>query len=160
MDSVINVQEPFMYHIWPIIVVLILLTVLGIIILAGYYRKKTKPVQTVEKPVERKFYTMQERSALKNKYLGLLTSLEARFRNGEIERRPAYQELSALVRSFLKERSGVDVTNCTLEQIKEMHVPVITPLIANYYEPEFALETDDDLLDSIINAKRIIERWN
>lgn len=161
MNSSVNIQPPFMYHIWPILVALLVLLALGVFILLRYFRNKQEKTQpVVQKPIERKFISDQDKQEIRTRYLALLEELNRKLKAGEILPRPAYQQLSAYVRDFVKEISGVDVTKSTLKQIRNMNVPVITPLITNYYEPEFALETDDDVHEAILNAGRIIERWN
>ena len=88
-----------------------------------------------------------------------LSDLERRLRGGEITFRPAYQELSVTIRDFVKDISGIDLTKCTLSELKLKNVPVVSSLIETYYEPEFAVETDDDVYKAIFDARTVIERW-
>lgn len=160
MESTVNLQEPFMYHLWPLLVLIILLFALGAILFVLNYKKTEKKI--VEKPVfdQPKPVLRLDKAAIKAKYVNYLIDLYNKVHAGQMDTKAAYQELSMLVRDFVKEVSGLDVTTSTLQEIRGKNIPVIEQLISEYYEPEFAFETDDDAKSAINNAKRIIEKWN
>ena len=158
MDSVVNLKDPFTYPVWPILLLLLGAIAVGITYLLIRRKKEAPPVEVPPEPQQPRF-NYNQKTELKAKYVNILYLIEQAFRNGEISAREAYQRLSVAIRDFLKEISGVDVTKCTLMEMRSMRVPIITQLIEGYYEPEFAVETDDDVIMSITSAKKVIERW-
>ncbi len=150
-----------MYALWPLIVLLVSLFLLGIVIFIlsfkkGTHKKAPKPV--VQPVAQRPMFL--DKGGIKRKYIGLLNELLGKVNTSLVDNKSAYQELSVYTRDFIKEVSGLDVTTSTLADIKKMNIPVIARIIDEYYEPEFAVETDDDARTAILNAKRIIEQWN
>ena len=149
VESSVKLNGLFMYSTLPIWLAALALIILGIIILVSIFSRKGEPaprkaiVQRPGVPVG------AERMRVRARYLDMLKNLENRLREGEIGFRPAYQELSKILRDFVKEISGLDITKCTLSQIREKNIPVLTGLIEAFYEPEFAVETDDDVFDAL-----------
>lgn len=150
-----------MYHLWPLILLLILLFAVGLVIFLKSIKKtapkqQVKPVNTVPQFVP----NILDKAGIKRKYLEVIDKLYTGVESKQINTKDAFQELSAIIRDFIKEVSGVDVTKCTLSEIKKRNIPKIANIISEYYEPEFAFETDDDSLKAIKKAKKVIEQWN
>lgn len=76
-----------------------------------------------------------------------------------MEPRKGYQLLSRLVRNFVKEYANVDVTTKTLAEIRSMGFPVLTALVEEYYAPEFSLDEEGNVLESIDKTIKAIKSW-
>lgn len=97
--------------------------------------------------------TMQER------YESELKTLSKNIKKGTMEPRKGYQLLSRLVRNFVKEYANVDVTTKTLAEIRSMGFPVLTALVEEYYAPEFSLDEEGNVLESIDKTIKAIKSW-
>ena len=160
MNSQVNPYGPIMYSGLPIVITLLLVLVLGIITIVLLVRGKKDDTDRTGSPMLRQHWiTESDKGRVRTLYLGKLSDLENRLRSGEIKFRPAYQELSVTIRDFVKDISGIDLTQSTLSELKLKNVPVVSSLIETYYEPEFAVETDDDVFKAINDARMVIGRW-
>ena len=83
-------------------------------------------------------------AGIRQRYLQELYSLETRFREGQINVRQTYQDLSRMIREFVFEMTGIRAGQCTLSDIRRLHMPALTRLMQEYYVPEFA-DYDDSL---------------
>lgn len=159
METSVNLQSPFSYSIWPIVlmgVVFIFLTILIVLLVVKRKKKredkKTEPIQPV--PVKR------DEMDVKKEYLNMIETIERKYQNGELSERNCYQELSRCVREFVYAITGVKVTTYTLTEIRKSKMPGLEKLISEYYHPEFAKETRDEVEQAITEAKRVIKTWN
>ncbi|MCQ2505368.1 MAG: hypothetical protein MJ103_09045 [Saccharofermentans sp.] len=118
-------------------------------------KKKKKP--EAPKPYVRK-RSIQE---IKSDYLKQIDAIERKYKNNEIDDREAYLELSTVVRSFVQEMTGIKAVNLTLSEIKELGLPKLADLIAEFYRPEFAYESDGtDTVRHIADARTVVTQWN
>ena len=101
-----------------------------------------------------------EKNELRIKYYKLLEELLQKVQGEHISLRHCYQKLSKYVREFVADLSGVKVNKCTLNDIKQMNMPVLASLIEEFYEVEFAKVSVGDAEAAIAKTKRIIETWN
>ena len=104
--------------------------------------------------------TYTDSNMIKNKYLNMLDELDNKLDTKKISSRKAYQELSILIRSFVKEVTGIDVTTCVLSDIERMNMPIIYDLVKEYYSPEFARISIGNIRSSISKTRGVIYRWN
>lgn len=158
----IQLQDPFSYAIWPVIVLglLVLYTVVAFLtlhFLGKPHKEKQVKKQDFEKTTESK---SSDKNAVKKMYMDKLNALEKSFANGDMEIRQAYQMLSQIMREFAYEMTGEPVHKLTLSDMKELNMPVLEELIAGYYSPEFANHSEGDVLAAITKAKRVVEEWN
>ena len=102
MESSVKLNGIFMYSTLPIWLAALALITLGVIILVSIFSKKGEPVQRRVAAVRPRVPIGTDRMRVKSRYLGLLKDLEYRLREGGIEFRPAYQELSKILRDFVK----------------------------------------------------------
>jgi hypothetical protein len=73
-------------------------------------------------------------------HLDRLDLIEARVRDGSLDLRTAFQQLSATARSFVHEVSDVPATYLTLSELRAAEVPVVVAALDLIYPPEFAPE--------------------
>lgn len=152
MQTGVELQEPFSYSLIPIILLFLILFLPFIIRLFKKYFIKNNSNYVVN--------NYSDLNVIKLKYLNKLDELERMLDSNDITNRKAFQELSLLIRSFIKEISGLDVTTCVLSDIRKMNIPVVYELIEEYYSPEFAKISKGNIRSSISKTRGVIYRWN
>ncbi len=154
MQVTVELQELFSYA--PIIVFGLLSIGIGMIII--FWPKK----RTHKKDKVPQVTVVPEKSlaTIKEKYDKLLKDTETARFDEKISDRQAYQKLSEVVRDFVFEATGIRVQNYTLEEIKEAKLPKLYRLIKECYVPEFALEDNSNVYNSIKKARKVIKEWN
>lgn len=162
MPISVNLQDMFSYSLLLTLglglLVILPLVFLLIMKLKGFKlpkrKKKAKPVQP--KPISKR-----ASDQIKTHYLNLINEIENKYKEGSIDDREAYIQLSSAVRGFVQEMTGVRAMNLTLHEISGLGMPSLHNLIAEFYRPEFSFENDDaDTPRSIINARTVVEKWN
>ena len=162
MVTSVELRGPFEYSFWLSIIYMALLIValaaLGFIAYKLYKQFKAGSTNADNKQV---VYSPSDK--LKNKYINRIQDVLTRYNNGQIDKRTGYQELSAHIRGFVHEATGINVENYTASQIKVMNIPYLDALMEEYYVPEFAEEERalDKRLDQSCNtAMGVIKQWN
>lgn len=155
MQITVKLQDMFSYS--PIMVFVYIILVIIFVVVFWPRKKKEPKKQEIPKAKVIPTTTIMD---LKNKYIKILTDIEMRHSENKITDRVAYQELSALVRNFVFEVTGIKVQNYTLEDIKKANLPKLYELIAECYVPEFAAENNSNVQDSIKRARKVIGEWN
>lgn len=151
MQTGTELQAPFSYSLIPIILLFVVLFLPLIIrLLKKYWPRNNNMV----------INTYTDSNMVKTKYLNMLDELDNKLDTKKISSRKAYQELSILIRSFVKEVTGIDVTTCVLSDIERMNMPVIYDLVKEYYSPEFARISIGNIRSSISKTRGVIYRWN
>lgn len=151
MQTGTELQAPFSYSLLPIILLFVALFLPLIIrLLKKYWPRNNDMV----------INTYTDSNMIKNKYLNMLDELDNKLDTKKISSRKAYQELSILIRSFVKEVTGIDVTTCVLSDIERMNMPIIYDLVKEYYSPEFARISIGNIRSSISKTRGVIYRWN
>ena len=150
----VELQEQFSY--WPVILWIIvgLAGTLLILFLRFKFNPKKKPFP---KP---KAIAPQSLAALKEKYNRALNGIESARLEEQISDRQAFQALSKIVRDFVFEATGIKVQNYTLSEIQTANLPRLYELIPGCYIPEFAVEANANIYDTIMKARKVISEWN
>ena len=123
------------------------------ILLYVILKPKEKNLPTIIKPPVKNLFE------IKGRYRQQLSLLEQDFKNNKITKRKAYQNLSMLIRSFIFEVTQIKVQNYSLQEIIKVNIPSLTALVEEYYHPEFAKESKEELQESIIKTREVIEKW-
>lgn len=159
MPTSISLQGNFIYGITPLII-------LGLIVFSPLILKirnkriekrkrkeeaKTSVNQNVYKPVP---------LSVKQAYVKKLKKIENDYKKSNIDSRNGYQLLSAIIRQFVLEYKGIDVSTKTLAEIKRMDIPDLEKLMEEYYEPEFSQDSKRHLEYSVEKTIEAIEKWN
>jgi hypothetical protein len=154
----VELEDPISYMvIWLILGILF---VAAVLFLQIFFRKKfgdklKRPKKIkIKKPKPK---TMQE---IRSNYLGKLGAIEGKLRGGQISIRQAYQEMSACIRGFIFEATGIPVEKYTLSEIRKVNIPALTQLVEEYYEPEFARFTYADVNQSLYKTRKVLELWH
>ncbi len=160
MDTSVRLQDMFSHSKIPMLIVLGMITAILLFIVISLLIKRLKKLRNNKrKPVvmEKKPVNVME---VKQNYLNRLMMIEVSYQRGECTVRSAYQNMSAIIRGFVEELTGIKVQNCTLQDIKFLHMPVLEELMEEYYSPEFAKKSEGDVMASIKRTRGAIERWN
>jgi len=160
LDFSVDLQDPFSYKLLPIIIlVCVIVAAIIALIVIEYINRKKRGVKKVkeEKPVVFKPKNKQE---LQREYLAKIDHVEAQYKSGNMDVRTAHQELSAIVRMFVHELTGINAQNFSLMELKAHGIVKVSDLIEEFYAPEFALRAEKDTMNSIRDARTVILTWS
>ena len=157
MKVSVDLQEPISYmSLWMVIAVALVLIIIAaqIIFRVQFKGRLRKPKKPKIKKVPLK--TLEE---IKSKYIKVLYNIEISARNSQTSVRESYQRVSGCIRDFVFEATGIPVDKYSLSEIRKLKMPILTQLVTEYYEPEFARETYSDIFSSIFKTRRVLESW-
>ena len=155
MDSTVKLHAPYSYPWWPVAVAGAVVLLLGIALaIWNYASKKNGRKEKKKVPGER------ERNLIRFRYLKMIEEISTKYKSGEYIERECYEKLSICVREFVKEATGINVTACTLSDIRKLQMPSLEKLIEEYYFPEFSDKTGFNADEAIDEAKRVVTSWN
>ena len=149
-----QLQSPFSYAIWPIYIVAALLLACGV----GWFLLcllRKVPKKVTSNPV----LIHKDTKSIKSKYINLCNELSSGLNSKHISLRQGYQRLNELIRFFVFEITGIKMQNCTLSDIKQMNMPILSALVEEYYKPEFEEISMGDISSSLQKTKEVIELW-
>ena len=158
MKTSVTLQEPFSYSVIPIFIIGALVALYGLYLIISVLRKQPKKKPAKQMP--KKIISAADIRTIKGKYLTELEHIKQALWTQQISTRDAYQKMSLCIRHFVYEVTGIQVQNCTLEDIRQLHMPNLEALIAEYYAPEFSMTSMSDSAASLERTKRVIELWN
>ena len=156
MESSVELQSPFSYAVWPIVVAGCIAAVAILFFLILKYIRFRKIKKNTPKIVVRPALDI---NAIKRKYLTELAGIDRDFNMGKEDIRGAYQRMSQCIRQFVHAVTGIRVQNYTLQDIKRLNMPMLYALVAEYYAPEFARKSEGDVRNSLDKTRSLIERW-
>lgn len=163
MQTSVELQDPFSYALWPIIVMVVVF-VAGVtaLVLFYYFKVLKKPARKVPKIKEAPPVVVKKRNPMEIRldYLSRIDVVQRKYENNQIDARIAHQELSAIVRLFVNEMTGINIQTFSLSELKSTRFVSVTNLIEEFYAPEFALRADKDTRNSIEDARKVIQAWN
>ena len=79
--------------------------------------------------------------------------------HSKIDIRESYQQLSMVMRIFVTEISGKDVTSLTLAELRTPELDNLAKLIEKWYSPEFAMKTRANFMNDAGQAKQVVKSW-
>ena len=100
---------------------------------------------------------------VKNQYIGRVQALLNNYTQNKVDKREGYQQLSALIREFVHEVTGINVENFTIKEVKAFGIKKLDVLMEEYYVPEFAEDEkakDRDFAESCNKAVGVIKAWS
>lgn len=155
MQTSVNLQDPFSYSIYIILIVAVLAISIFVYLIIALLKKKL-PIDEVQiKKVEPKNVEY-----IKQNYIKRLNEIEYKLKNNKISIRSAYQSMSMLIRYFVYEVTNIKVQNYTLRDIEKLNMPILYELIQEYYAPEFAEHSLGNIQVSLERTRKVIEKWN
>ena len=165
MVTSVKLQAPFEYS-WLVNLATIFLGIITILVLI-YAAKKLLELRKkaiVQRPRFRKIHLTPENLArMKQDYIGRVSGLLGGYLSGNITKRDGYQKLSAVIRSFVHEVTGINVESFTVAEVKAMGIRKLDELMEEYYVPEFAEDDkagDKDFAASCRVAMGVIKSWS
>ncbi|HAT02807.1 MAG TPA: hypothetical protein DCS54_05985 [Oribacterium sp.] len=164
MEFSVDLQDPFLFPpIWIVCAILFAVAAIATVFLLYHFLRGKV---SLENPLEGlhdlhiRPVSASHLSRLKTQYQKKLQHLSDRQKTGKVSERKAYQEMSRLIRDFVKDATGIQVTTCTYTDIKALNLPALTKLLHTYYEPEFAERSNANFEKSLKDTLEIIKKWN
>ena len=158
MPITVELQDMFSYSVLPIVLAIVLAVMAGIIGITVFLLKKKakKPEEAMLAPVAKPVSSNQ----VKEKYYAIMNDLETKCRSGKVSNRKAYQELSRIVRHFVYEMTGIKVHHNTLDELKKLNMSTLCAVIEECYAPEFSMDKNGNIYDTMNKARKVIKEWH
>jgi len=157
MESSVELQAPMAFlQIWAWLAAIL---IIGAVFLQIFFRVRRARAGQVPRKIRIRKPPAKMLPEIKERYLRELFDVEGALGREEITVRQAFQTLSAIIRNFVFEVTGIRVQNYTLYEIRQLNMPRLTKLIEEYYAPEFARSTRMKGFASIKRTRGVITRW-
>lgn len=106
--------------------------------------------------------TGQRLMTARERHLAELHRIGQQVHAGSLPERVAYQEMSATVRSFVTEASGLPARTMSLADLRAAGVAPLADAVELMYPPEFAptAEPTEPLDATLARAQELVARWN
>ena len=139
---------------WVILAVLCILVI--IVLIVG----TLKITRAIEKRIAYR-HRPSDVETLKAEFLRAVNDIADRHDEGELEARDGHHELTGVMRRFVRRTTGHDVTSQDLATLlADQRTRAVGELIADLYEPDFAMSSDRDLRESVRRAREVIRSWS
>lgn len=92
-------------------------------------------------------------------HLAEIADVEARAAAGAVDVRTAHTELSAIVRRFVSERTGIPADRMHVGELQRVGLPLVPELLAVFYPVQFAEESGGDTAMAVAMARSVVEHW-
>jgi hypothetical protein len=107
-------------------------------------------------------------SGLKKDYLRRIDAVAADAAAGRLSERVSHQELSLLIRSFVRDMAGIDAPRMTLAELREQDFPSAALAVGSFYPAEFGPEPRDTeprqaghpVEAAAETAREVVRTWN
>ena len=161
MSTSVSLQEPFSYSLNLLLALGAAVLLPLIILLIVKLIMRGKAIAPKKKEKEQPAPPPIDKDRVRNKYLGIIDTIEKKYDSKELDDRAAYLELSGAVRNFVHDYTGANTQNMTLNEIGELGMPSLFYLIKEFYKPEFAFDSGEpDVKKSIDTARKVVMTWN
>ena len=157
MKISVDLQDALSYM--PVWIILGLILAAGAVVAFIVVWRRLREKLRAEKKIKVKKVRPESLPRIKAKYLSMLDKTAWEYNSRVIDTRAAYQRMSRTIRLFVNKVTGVKVQHCTLSEIRNLGLPMLTSLVAEYYEPEFARDAQADANYSIQRTRGVIEQW-
>ena len=143
---------------WLILAIaLVVLIVAFYVLLPRIVRRLTKPRVTVPPPVPpRRLTPMQSAKQVAFDRIG---AVEAAVAAGTTDVRDAHIELSAILREFATETTGIDARTMTLTELRASKLEAIATVVATYYPIAFGVPEHSRLAGAADRAREVLAAW-
>ncbi|KAB1643594.1 hypothetical protein [Gulosibacter chungangensis] len=88
-----------------------------------------------------------------------VADIETATMNGSLDSRSAHEQLSAVVREFIAESTGIPADHMTLSDLQRTELRGTTRAVAQFYPGVFGAEPEQDLAKSIHMAREVLSGW-
>lgn len=150
-----EIIDPPQYSIaWVILAVLCVLVIIALVV------GTLKITRAIEKRIAYRSRP-SDLESLKAEFLRAVNELADRHEAEELGAREGHHELNGVMRRFVKRTTGHDVTSQDLATLRaDQRTRAVGELIADLYEPDFALASDRELRESVRRAREVIREWS
>jgi hypothetical protein len=98
--------------------------------------------------------------ALKTAYLERINDVDQAAAAGRLEARPAHQQISLLLRQFVRDATGVDATRMTHQDLARHPLPVAADVVEALYPAEFGPGPLPSVTASAAKASAAVRAWS
>jgi hypothetical protein len=99
-------------------------------------------------------------AGLKAAYLQRIDDVEKDAAAGQRSARDSHQEISLLLRKFVRDATGVDAPRMTHADLAEHPLPAAASAVGQLYPAEFGPEPLPSVAGSAAAARRAVQSWN
>lgn len=139
---------------WVILAVLCLLVITALVV------GTLKITRAIEKRIAYRSRP-DDVDALKAEFLRAVNDIADRHEAGDLEARAGHHELTGVMRRFVRRTTGHDVTSQDMATLTaDPRTRAVGTLIADLYEPDFALASGAVLTESVRRAREVIRGWS
>lgn len=128
---------------------LVALWYLGLVVLA-----RTGPPQYEPAPLP-----AVEMQTLRERCLHAIDDIERQVHEGTMERRTAYERLSAIIRDFIGDATGLPLDRMTLSDVRASGLPRLPRLLEVIYPLEFGPADPSDPTATLRAARELVATW-
>ena len=86
-----------------------------------------------------------------------IAEIERRYRSGELDTRAAHGQMSAEVRGFVQEMTGLQAQSMVYDELRRRGRPELAELIREYYGPEFSYISETDAVQAIEKGRALVQ---
>ena len=166
MVTTVKLQHPFEYSWWVTLIAVVLgaiaLTAIVFFLIKAF--KALRKKKNAPRPAATKIAMSPDMIyRVKTQYIGRVQALLNNYTQNKVDKREGYQQLSALIREFVHEVTGINVENFTIKEVKAFGIKKLDVLMEEYYVPEFAEDEkakDRDFAESCNKAVGVIKAWS
>lgn len=65
-----------------------------------------------------------------------------------------------MIRHFVYEMTGIKVHYNTLDEIRKLNMPTLFAMIEECYVPEFSVDKNGNIYDTMNKARMVIKEWH
>jgi hypothetical protein len=98
--------------------------------------------------------------SLRRDYLRRIDAVAADAEAGRLSARASHQELSLLIRSFVRDISGIDAPRMTLAELRAQGIPTAAEAIGSLYPAEFSRDPRESVAVTAETAREVVRTWN
>lgn len=88
-----------------------------------------------------------------------VAQIEAEAKRGSLDSRSAHERLSAVVREYIANATGIPADRMTLSDLQRTELTGTTRAVAQFYPGVFNAEAEQDLAKSIRLAREVLSGW-
>ncbi|MGN7200033.1 hypothetical protein [Arthrobacter sp. SAFR-044] len=134
-----------------------------LVLVAGWYvfvLATTRPAPRTKPGSAGSRSALTELPALKAAYLQRIHDVDREAAAGNIEARAAHQEISLLLRAFVRDATGVDATRMTHQDLARHPLPAAARVIEALYPAEFGPGPLPSVAASAAKASEAVRTWS
>jgi hypothetical protein len=98
--------------------------------------------------------------SLRRDYLRRIDAVAADAEAGRLSARASHQELSLLIRRFVRDISGIDAPRMTLAELNAQGIPTAAEAIGSLYPAEFSRDPRESVAVTAETAREVVRTWN